>query len=215
MSPSELRPKILVVGSGGHAKVVIDVLRAEGKYEISGCVSNQTDVEEVLGVPLLGDDSKMEEIYASGIKIAIIAIGDNRVRLALAEKVSRLGFEFGNAISPLAYLSRDVKVGNGIVMMPRVVVHPGSEIEDHVILNTAATVDHDCKIGRGCHIAPGCNLAGNVTVEEGAFLGVGTSAIPGVRVGAWGILGAGSVIVGDAPGRTLSMGVPARAKKKL
>jgi UDP-perosamine 4-acetyltransferase len=201
---------VVIVGSGGHAKVVIELLRAEGKYRIKGCTA-LAESGFVLGdVPILGTDSVLPAILANGAKKVFVAIGDNHLRLRLLSQVSEMGFELINAVSPNAVVSPSATLGRGIAIMAGAIINASAEIGDGVIINTNAGVDHDCRIGNGAHIGPGSALAGNVEIGCESFLGAGTCVVPGVRIGSRAILGAGSVVVRDIPDDVMAMGVPAR-----
>jgi len=204
--------RVVVIGGGGHAKVIVDLLLAAGRYSIAGCVERKPEACSDLGIPLLGDDLRLPEIYRDGVRYAFVAIGDNRVRRRLSARAVELGFELANAVSPTAILSPRVKLGAGIAIMAGVVINACSQIGDGVIVNTGATIDHDCAIGAWAHIAPGSNLAGCVRVGEGAFLGVGCRVIPGVSIGEWTTVGAGGVVIHDLPAEVTAIGVPARVK---
>jgi UDP-perosamine 4-acetyltransferase len=203
---------VVLVGGGGHAKVILDLLRAAGQHEIAGCASLDPNAMRDLGIPVLGDDSRLPAIYASGVRRAFVAIGDNRRRWRLSEELAAMGFELVNAVSPNAVLSPSVRLGAGVAVMAGVVINACSRIGNGCIINTGATVDHDCIIGNWAHIAPGANLAGCVTVGEGAFLGIGSRAIPKVSIGEWATVGAGGVVVRDLPAGVTAIGVPAKVK---
>ena len=207
--------EVVLVGSGGHAKVVIDILEAQERFKLIGCVDPGKAGSTVLGYPILGDDSILLELYKKGVRKAFVAIGDNGLRLKLASQISALGYEFINIISPSASVSSKATLGFGIVVMPHAVINACAKVDDQVIINTGATVDHDCIIARGCHIAPGCHMAGNVTIHEGSFLGIGSSVIPGIKIGKWAVIGAASAIVQNVPDLSLSVGVPARVIRAL
>jgi UDP-perosamine 4-acetyltransferase len=201
---------VVIVGSGGHAKVVIELIRAEGKYQIKGC-TGLGETGFVLGdVPVLGTDNVLPAVLANGAKKAFVALGDNHLRLRLLAKVSEMGFELINAVSPHAVVSPSVSLGRGIAIMAGAIINASAEIGDGAIINTNAGVDHDCRIGKGAHIGPGSALAGNVEIGCESFLGAGTCIIPGVRIGSRVIVGAGSVVVRDLPDDVIAMGVPAR-----
>lgn len=201
---------VVILGSGGHAKVVIELVRAEGKYQIKGC-TGLGESGFVLGdVPILGTDSVLPAMLANGAKKAFVAIGDNHLRLRLFVQVSEMGFELINAISPDAVVSPSATLGRGIAIMAGAIISASTQIGDGAIINTNAGVDHDCRIGSGAHIGPGSVLAGNVEIGRETFLGVGTCVVPGVRVGSRTIVGAGSVVVRDIPDGVTAMGVPAR-----
>ena len=201
---------VVIVGSGGHAKVVIELIRAEGRYQVKGC-TGLGESGFVLGdVPILGTDSVLPAMLANGAKQAFIAIGDNHLRLRLLAQVLEMGFELINAVSPNAVVSPSATLGRGIAIMAGAIINASAEIGDGAIINTNAGVDHDCRIGRGAHIGPGSTLAGNVEIGCESFLGARTCVIPGIRIGSRAIVGAGSVVVRDVPDDVTAMGVPAR-----
>jgi UDP-perosamine 4-acetyltransferase len=201
---------VVIIGSGGHAKVVIELVRAEGKYQIKGC-TGLGETGFILGdVPILGTDSVLPALLADGTKKFFVAIGDNHLRLRLLARVSEMGFEPVNAISPHAIISPSARLGRGIAIMPAAIIHTSAQIGDGAIINTNADVDHDCRVGIGAHISAGCVVAGNVEIGSETFLGVGASVIPGIRIGSRVVVGAGSVVVRDLPDGVTAMGVPAR-----
>lgn len=206
------KEKVIIVGSAGHAKVIIDIINSAGKYQVVGYTSPEQR-RPILGVPFMGQDSRLPVLYDSGISKIFLALGDNKKRLTLAKTVKAIGFELINVISPSAYISPSVKLGSGIAVMPGAVINPDSVIGDLTIINTGATVDHDCLIKPACHIAPGCNLAGNVKLGEGVFLGIGCKVIPKIQIGSWTVVGAGAVVIRDLPANCLAVGVPAKIVK--
>lgn len=209
MAGGQTRPKLLIVGAGGHAKVVIDLVRAEALYDLVGLIDRPSDAL-VNGAVVIGSDEDLPRLRAEGVTHAHVAIGNNARRLSLARELESKGFTLANAISPAAFLSPSTALGAGIAVMAGAVVNVDSRIGDAAILNTRASLDHDGTIGEGAHVAPGCALAGNVSVGRLAFLGVGTSVIPGIAIGDEAIVGAGSCVVRPVPPRTKAYGVPAR-----
>lgn len=199
--------KVVVLGGGGHAKVVVDVLKSAGIYQIAGFVAREPAA--IMDIPHLGDDAVLSELLNKGVSNFIVAIGDNRIRKLLFEKTLSLGFKAVNAISPHAYVSPYAKIGQGVVIMAGAVIQPYTLIEDNVIINTLSGVDHDCAISSHSHIAPGTSLTGNITVEEGAFVGTGSKVIPDITVGKWSVVGAGAVVISDVPPFTKVVGIPA------
>lgn len=199
--------KVVVIGGGGHAKVVISTLLASGT-KIEGVLDDdEAKIGKVIfGVPVIG---KVESIKSGKFKYAIIAIGDNSKRKEIAQEYGD-NCEWVRVIHPDAYIAPGVSIGKGTVVFAGAVIQPDTEIADHVIINTSAIVDHDCKIDNFVHVAPGCILAGGVNVKEGVFLGIGSCVIPGVNVGSWSMLGAGSVVIRDVPNFSKIKGVPAK-----
>ncbi|GAA4018258.1 acetyltransferase [Deinococcus rubellus] len=199
---------ILVVGAGGHAKVVIATLLAAGET-VEGLLDDQPSRwgSMVLGYPVLGSLEQLEKPDSR----AILAIGNNRVRQTLSERYPEMAWV--SAVHPNSVVHSSVRLGAGSVIFAGAVVQPDTTIGNHVIVNTAATVDHDCVLEDYVHIAPGTHLAGQVRLEQGAFLGIGSAAAPGVRVGAWATVGAGSVVIRDLPPHCVAVGVPARPRQ--
>lgn len=136
--------------------------------------------------------------------LLVIAIGNNKIRLELAHKFDQKGFKFATLLHPTIVLGTDVEVGVGTVAMARTVINYGSKIGKHCILNTGSTVDHHGRFEDGVHIGPGVNLAGNVTLKEGVFLGVGSCVIPDRMIRSFSVVGAGATIINDIEaGRTV------------
>ena len=206
---------IVVLGAGGHAKVVIELIRSQGRYEIAALLDADVTPREVLGLPVSGGDDRLAELHAAGIIHAFVALGGNRLRLKVAERVRALGFTLVNAISPAAVVSPSARLGVGVAIMAGAVINAETRIDDLAIVNTGACIDHDCILGEACHVAPGAALAGGVRVGALAFLGVGTAAIPGVRIGAGTTIGAASCVVTDIPPGVLALGTPARTVRPL
>jgi len=201
---------VFIVGTGGHAKVVIELFRAEGRYQIAGLIDNDPASRSLLGIQVIGTDSDFERLHARGMDKAFVAIGDNKTRLKIGHELERLGFDIVNAISPTAVISPTTRLGHGIAIMAGVIINAETRIDDYAVINTRASIDHDGSIGAGAHIGPGVTLAGNVKVGALAFLGVGTHVIPTVSIGEGAIIGAGSCVVRSIPPRALARGVPAR-----
>lgn len=209
-----MREEIIVIGSGGHAKVVIELLWAM-EQRVTYCVGSVEDADECMGVPVLKGDEHLELLYKQGYRRTIVAVGANQTRQRLSERAVGVGYELVNAISPHAIISPSARIGLGVAIMAGAVLNAACAIDDLAIINTGATIDHDCRIGRAAHIAPQCALAGNVTVGAGSFLGVGCKVIPGKRIGQDVTVGAGGVVISDIPDGALAVGVPARVIKSL
>jgi UDP-perosamine 4-acetyltransferase len=209
-----IKDHVVVLGAGGHAKVVIEILRANGET-VDYCVSGTHGAETCVGVSVLEGDEHLPTLRQKGYCRAFVAIGSNAIRQRVADVVRRVGFQLINAISPHAIISPSVRLGVGIAIMAGAIINAASVIADLVIVNTGATIDHDCRIGRGVHIAPQCTLAGNVIVGEGAFLGTGATAIPRMQIGRRATVGAGAVVIRNIPDGAVAVGVPARVVKQV
>ena len=201
---------IIVIGARGHAKVVIEILRDMGE-RVDYCVGADDSPDVCLGVPVLKGDGNLKRLHSEGYRRAFVAVGANQIRQRLADTAERVGFDLVSAVHPRSLVSPSARLGAGVAVMAGVVINADSSIDDLVIVNTGASVDHDCRIGRAVHIAPHCALAGNVTVGAGSFLGVGCKVVPEVRIGQNVTVGAGGVVVSDIADGVTAMGIPARA----
>jgi UDP-perosamine 4-acetyltransferase len=204
------RLKVVVVGNGGHAKVVVSVLKLDPTIELVGVVGPSSS-GPVAGLPIVGDDDDLPRLRKT-IPGAFIAVGNNQRRDQLFAVAAQLGFELPSALHPRAVIDAGARVGLGVVAMAGAVVNTDSVIGDACILNTGSTVDHDCVIGRSVHVAPGTNLSGYVTVGDRALLGIGSTVGRGtpINIGADATVGAGSLVIEDVPPGVTVIGVPAR-----
>lgn len=206
--------QVLMLGAGGHAKVVIELLRAGGQT-VGAILDADPRPRQILGVPVIGGDERLAALRAEGFARAFIALGDNRLRLKLARQAQAAGYRLVNALSPAAVLSPSAQIGVGVALMAGAVVNAEARIGDLAIVNTGARIDHDCVLGEACHVAPGCALSGGVEVGALAFLGVGACATPQVRIGEAAMVGAGACVTRDILPRTVAVGVPARTIRNL
>lgn len=202
--------KIFVFGASGHAKVVIDVVEKQGRYDIAFLADDDTSLKhsEVYGYQVIGGK---EELLAETIRKGIVAIGSNQARCRVAAWLIDNGFELVCAVHPSAQLARGVTIGDGTVLMAGALVNSDSSIGRNVIINSRASIDHDCTIGDSVHIAPGSVLCGNVTVGEGSFICAGATVIPNLGIGRNVTVGAGSTVIRDVPDDLTVVGSPAKA----
>ena len=207
------KKSIIIIGAGGHAKVIIEILKS-CNIKIAYCIGQENDGETCLGIPVLKGDQNLEKLFNNGFKKIFVAIGSNNLRAKITKRIKEIGFEIINAISPYSIISKSVSLGTGIAIMPGAIINAACNISDNSIINTGTTIDHDCNIGLGSHIGPQCALAGNVTIGEGAFLGIGTKVIPGILIGTNSILGAGSVVIKNIKSNCTAVGVPAKTIRK-
>ena len=206
--------KVVVVGAGGHAKVVLEVLRAAGGFEVAGLVDPNPAQAEVLGVRVLGGDDILPGLRSRGVAAAVVALGSNRARERVGDGLRAMGFALPAAVHPSALVSPSARIGDGAVVMARAVLGTLAAVGEFAIINTGAVVEHDNRIGRAAHVAPGVALAGSVTVGDRALVGVGSAVRPGIRIGADAVVGAGSAVVADVADGMSVGGVPARALRR-
>lgn len=208
------RMRLIGLGAGGHAKVVIDLLQSLG-HEVVGLVDPNPELwkTRVCGVEVLGRDEELKKIRAEGVSQAFIGVGstgDSRPRRILFERAAGLGFALPCVIHGAAVISESVGIGEGTQVMAGAIINAATVIGDNVIINTGAVVEHDCRIANDAHIAPGAVLGGDVEVGEGAHVGIGAVVKQGIRIGARAIVGAGAVVVRDVAAGAVVAGVPAR-----
>lgn len=204
---------VIVLGAGGHTKVLLDTLRA-----CSVAVIGITDSDPaktgtaVLGVKILGTDNALQEFPPSAVALVngIGSVGQTETRRALFEKFKRLGYAFASVIHPAAIVAPSARLGEGVQVMAGGIVQPDCAIGKDSIINTGASIDHDCRIGAHVHIAPGVTLSGGVEVGDNVLIGAGSTVKLGVCIGAHSVIGAGAVVIKDVPPRTKVAGVPAK-----
>jgi len=205
---------IVVVGSSGHAKVVIDVVERERQYTIAGLLDDfRPPGEEAFGYKILGKVTDLVSISGSyDLKGGVIAIGDNWVRAKIAQTIllALPGFSFITAIHPSAQIARGVHIGEGTVIMAGVVVNSDSQIGKFCILNTRSSLDHDCLMEDFSSLAPGATTGGNVRIGAFSAVSLGANILQGRRIGDHTVIGAGALVVHDIPDHSLAYGVPAR-----
>lgn len=196
-----MKTRMILFGGGGHAKVISDVILAEGKYEIAGVVDDKFPVGS-----LWNEQFKILSLE-DGLKIGrgIVAIGDNFIRSKLVNELlmENSQFEFVTCIHPSSILGSHVKIGKGTVVMPRVVINSSSFLGNHLVINTGAIIEHDCVLGDFVFVAPGAVLGGNVKIEEMSMVGIGASVKQGIRIGTNTIIGMGACVIDDAQASAL------------
>ena len=202
-----MKPRVVLVGGGGHARVILDILTANQEYEIAGFTSLEMDekTSTMFQCSWLGTDVASEKTTH-----VFVAIGNNHRRRASTQQLK--DFTLINAISRHAILSRHATLGLGIAIMPGAIVNAGTQVGDGAIINTNASVDHDCLIGAFSHIAPGVAIAGSVRIGEEVLIGTGARIIPGVTIGNRAIIAAGAVVIHDVAPNVTVAGVAAKPK---
>jgi sugar O-acyltransferase (sialic acid O-acetyltransferase NeuD family) len=193
---------MLIYGAGGHAKVIISILHANGR-KISGIYDDDSSKQELCGISIIGNYNALNFPDEK----LIIAIGNNVLRRKIFELIRH---DFESTIHPTALIDQTVMVGAGTCIMHNAVIQADAKIGDHAIVNTGASIDHDCDIGHFVHLAPGTLLAGNVKIGENSFIGIGSIVAPGITIGRNCLIAAGSVVTIDIPDGSVVRGNPAR-----
>ena len=196
--------QVYLYGAGGHAKVILDILKSNG-IVVPKIFDDNPNINSFMGIPV-----SRENIQSP----LIISIGNNSVRKTIVERFNSSVYN-PTVWSKQAIISDTVAMGEGTVVMQNTVIQSSVRIGKHCIINTKASIDHDCLIEDYVHIAPGVILCGNVEIGEGSLIGAGTTIIPGIKIGKWSIVGAGSVVVKDIPDRVMALGSPCKTIKLL
>ena len=212
-----VQQNIVIFGCSGHAKVLIDAIEYLDKYSIVGLIaSGENNTKNILGYDVFIGDDYLEKLRHKFPDLCgIIAVGDSLVREKIVKLVhSRFpSFPFTTIIHPNANVSKHALVHKGTFIATGAIVGPGSTIGEHVIVNTNASVDHDCNLDDFSFVGPNATLAGNVNIGKRAFIGMGANISHGVSVGLSGKVGGGALVLHHVPDETLVVGVPAIEKK--
>jgi sugar O-acyltransferase (sialic acid O-acetyltransferase NeuD family) len=210
--------KVVILGAGGHAQVAAEIIISSVKdsmsFDLVGFLDDdpsQTN-KVIMGKPVLGLTSKLDQLPHDGI---FIAIGHNPTRAKLFDQFNGQKEKLVNLVHHSAIIASDVILGCGVMVAPGAIINTGSVIGNNVIINTRATIDHHNSIEDHVHIAPGVHLGGGVNIQKGSLVGIGSTVIPQRRVGAWSLVGAGSVVIKDVGDGVVAAGVPARIIRKL
>jgi acetyltransferase EpsM len=205
------RIEVLVYGAGGHGRVVLDAALRVSELRVTGLLDDDPTRmgERVLGVEVLGDVSILTQPRFHACRV-VVAIGDAEARAVAVARVEAAGLGFVAIVHPTAFIARKTAIAEGVMILPMAVLHTGTSVGVHTIVNTGAIVEHDCRIGEYAHVAPGVRLGGGVTVGRAALVGIGATVLPGVRIGECATVGAGAVVVKDVHPGLVVIGAPAR-----
>ncbi|MBI3804174.1 MAG: acetyltransferase [Nitrospirae bacterium] len=205
---------LLIAGAGGHGKVVADAALSTGKWDEVMFLDDAWPGKK--GNGRWGICGKIENLpeWRLRCKEAVVAIGNNRLRLIFQQRLADAGFEIASVVHPSARISPFSQVGAGSVVFANAVVNVDAIIGEGAIINTAATIDHDCRLGRGVHISPGAHLSGGVSVGEFSWIGIGGVVRELISIGSDVTVAAGAAVVADIPDGITVMGVPARPMNK-
>ena len=212
-----MKKKLILIGAGGHCKVIIDSLKDHSEFEIEGIIDCPEKIgQSVLGIPIVGSDDDLERIYNQGVQYAFIAIGSIRYpnkRIEIFNLLLRIGYQIPNIIDSTAIIAKSVKMGKGNYFGKGAIVNADVNIKDACIINTGSIIEHDGYIDNFVHIAPRATLCGNVSVGEKTHIGCSATVIQDIRIGKECIIGAGSVVIRNIPEKVQVCGVPAKIKQ--
>lgn len=203
---------ILIIGNGGHAKVVKDVIEADGTYKVCGYLDDNIE-KKYKEKDMIFDSLKNIQFYQENYYF-VIAIGNNKIRNEIFDKINIPIEKFPTLIHPRAIISKLAEIGNGTVVMPGAIVNAEAVIGQHVIINSGSVVEHDCVIKDYSHISPGGILTGNVSVGERTQIGANATVIPNLNIGAHVMVGAGSTVISNVKDNVTVVGSPAKVIKE-
>jgi UDP-perosamine 4-acetyltransferase len=204
-----LKQRLIIVGAGDHAKVVLELAWATEQFQVEGLLDPTSEAPNLLGCPILGNDELLPILFAQGITLAAVAVGENNLRQRLCHKALSFGFRLPSLIHPSAVVSPSASIGQGVVVMAGALIGSLAKIGDFAIINSGAIVEHDNRIGNSAHIAPGVALAGRVSIGERTLIGVGSSIMPQISIGNGCTIGAGSTVIRSFADDVLAAGNPA------
>ena len=209
-----MKNPIIIIGGGGHAKVVIELIEAINSYNIKGVLDpNLINQTEILGYPVLGNDDELKGLFKSGICHATIGIGsngDNQLRRKLWLKAMKEGYNFPTLIHPNAVISPSAKIGEGCQVFPNVVIHTEAKINKLCVINTGVIVEHECQVGINVFISSGALLCGKCKIGNDSFIGARVCLIPKVELARKTLVAAGAVVINNNHQPSLRLkGVPA------
>lgn len=203
--------QVFLLGGGGHGRVVLDVLLLSG-VSVAGIFDLNLKVgDQVFGVSVLGGDEFLDRVEPTDVWL-VNGLGANPYvhnRKRLFEDMKARGFLFDAVRHPSAVIGRECIMGDGSQIMAGVVLQNRVSVDENAVLNTCASIDHDCALGAHAFVSPGAVLCGDVKIAESAFIGAGAVVLPGIQVGANAIVGAGAVVTKSIPDGWIVAGNPA------
>lgn len=204
--------QILVLGHGGHARSLIDILERQNIYQIAGYVIND-DVSDCDDYSIIGTDADLEYLYQSGIRNAAVGIGylgKSDLRERLYVKLKDIGFHMPVICDPSAIISEHANIEEGSFIGKGAIINSGAIVGKMCIINTGAIVEHDCRLDDFTHISVGSVLCGGVHIGTASFVGANSTIIQEKTIGKNSIIGAGTVVIHDIPERKVAVGIPAK-----
>ena len=196
-------PPFILLAAGGHAKVVLDLLRRCGHTVKGVCDPGLVAGGHRLwrGVDVLGDDSALHDWSPDHVSLAsgLGSLPGQAVRQRIYEKLTSAGYRFPALVHPTACLGEAVQLADGVQVMAGAILQADTRIGENSLINTGARIDHDCQIGRHVHVAPGATLSGKVEVDDGAHIGTGATVIQGLTIGQGSVVGAGTTVIRNVP----------------
>ena len=192
------KPELILVGGGGHCKSCIDVIEANGQYNIKGIIDLPREFRKsVLGYSVIGDDDGLPKLARNGHNFLITLghMGNSKRRQELFDIIKTNNGRLPVIKSPLAYISKYTKIGDGTIIMHNCIVNTDTKIGENCIINNKALIEHDVTIGSNCHISTDVNINGNCTISNNVFVGSAATLKNGISISGDVIIGAGAIVV--------------------
>jgi len=207
---------VFIFGAGPQGRVVLDALRSQGTAIVGGFLE---DLQSAIGSEVSGirvfDATHWLAGAAARDAAVVVAIGNNQTRMTVGQRVLDAGCRLHPVIHASATVAADARIGAGSLVCMHAAVATGCVLGLNVVVNTAASVDHDSVLEDGAYVSPGVCTAGAVRIGAGAFVGAGAIVGPGVTIGSGAVVGAGSVVLDNLPARSFAYGTPARVHRVL
>jgi len=213
MAASDLSKPIIIIGAGGHAKVLIDALILFDAPILG--ISEQNPAmgyTELLGVPIICNDAGLKKYPPEDVTLVngIGGIKNTALRREVFTRLKMLGYVFSQVMHPSAVISANAALAEGVQVMAGAIIQAGVGVAENTIINTKTSVDHDCQIGSHVHLAPGVTVCGNVKIGDSVHVGSGATIIQGIIVGPHCLIGAGTLVRSNVPAGATIIGVPGR-----
>lgn len=211
-----MHKKVIVIGSGGHAKVVIDILNLMSNIEIIGITSKSLHKgTEFFNYTVLGDDTILNEFVLDNEVYVAMGLGgfrDNNLRKQVYNYCKNLGLSFVNVIHPSAIISNTAKIGEGVVIFPGVVINTDVTIGNNVIIATNSSIDHETIISDHVLISAGAIIGAYTKIDDGALIALGANVVSGIIIGSNSLVAAGAVVINNVEAEESVYGIPAKVK---
>lgn len=205
---------LLILGAGGHGKVIADIASQLGKWNKIAFADDRIDINTILNFPIVSSMGEYEKVIDQYDE-AFIAIGNNKIRMQWINKLISREVRIAKIIHPSSVISEFSEIGEGTVVMPGTIVNADTSIGRGVILNTSSSIDHDCRIEDGVHISPGVHICGTVIIGRCSWICTASSIINNVKIGVNVKVAAGSTVLCNVPSNVMVAGTPAVIKKQL
>lgn len=214
MKDANNKSRLLILGAGGHGKVVAEIASFMDKWDEISFLDDNLKLKEVNGYKVIGTIGDYR-LYKDKYEYAFVAIGNNQLRLNLIEKLIEDEFKIPTLIHPFTAISKRVDIDIGTVVIAGAIINTNTSIGKGCIVNTTSSVGHDCVIKDGVHISPGVNIGGTSTIGKCSWICIGSSVINNINIGEHVVVASGSSVIKDVNDKVLVGGVPAILIKQL